>query len=462
MEGVSVNQDGSRARQRAAGTRRSTITSGVQIFAGGVAGVHAAALGVGCAPGAPADTAPKIGNRDVTLQFMYAGEPTVPEGHKAMVEPFMQQHPRIKIEHVHQPAQYVDKIVNLMVGGTPPDVFWGGGSDMIDFADRGMPLPLKNLMKRDKLNTSELYPSSISHYEWKGEQYGVPRDWAARILFYNVDAFKKAGIPRPAASWKDHSWTWNAFLEASRKMTVKTGDSVSQYGADVVAGFRSWNAWIYNNGGEIIDTTKMTCRLTDGPSVEALQFMQDAIHRHQVAIPRDVLQKEGARNAFMNGRVAIQEGTYGYMLQYKNIQLFEWDIAYMPINHNKNASVGGGGVCWMAARAGKNIEESWALQKHLISFDAQLIMSRIGGGSSCMRKVMQHPDVSRTRPPEHFNIFVEAGDHVRIDPQVLRWSQINGVIGPAMNDLLDGKKTAKEIAGTMCQGMEQYLAEQRK
>ena len=66
-------------------------------------------------------------------------------------------------------------------------------------------------------------------------------------------------------------------------------------------GFRSWNAWVYNNGGEIIDTGKMACRLADGPAVDALQFVQDAIHRHQVAIPRDVLQAEGARNAFMNG-----------------------------------------------------------------------------------------------------------------------------------------------------------------
>jgi multiple sugar transport system substrate-binding protein len=419
---------------------------------------------VGCTQGGrdkQGDAAPAIGQREVSLQLMYAGEPTVPEGHKAMLEPFVQRYPRLTVEHVHQPAQYVDKIVNLMVAGTPPDVFWGGGSDMIDFADRGMPLPLKNLMRRDKLNTAELYPASVAHYEWKGEQYGLPRDWAARILYYNVDAFKRAGVPRPAATWKDLSWTWNAFLEAARKLTVRTGDDVAQYGADVQGGYRNWNAWVYNNGGETIDTAKMACRLNDGASVDALQFLQDAIHRHQVAIPRDVLQKEGARNAFMNGRVAIQEGTYGYMLQYKNIQLFEWDVAYVPVNHRKEASVGGGGVCWMAAKAGKHVEESWALLKHLISFDAQLIMSRVGGGSSCLRRVMTHPDVASRRPPEHFTIFVEAGDHVKIDPQVLRWSQINGVFGQHFGDLWDGKRTAKEIAAAICQGIEPYLAEQR-
>ncbi len=420
-----------------------------------------ALLAAACSGPGGGPPAPAIGQRDVTLQFMYAGEPTVPEGHKAMVAPFEQKYPRVKVEHAHTPAQYVDKIVNLMVAGTPPDVFWGGGSDMIDFADRSMPLPLKPLMKRDKLDTSDLYPASIAHYEWKGEQYGLPRDWAARILFYNVDAFKRAGVPRPAPNWKDISWSWKNFLEAARKRTVRSGDSVSQYGADVQGGYRIWNAWVYNNGGETIDAAKKACRMTDAPTVEALQFLQDAIHKHQVAIPRDVLQSEGARNAFINGRVAIQEGTYGYMLQYKNIQLFEWDVAYMPINHRKEGSVGGGGVCWMAAKAGKNIEESWALLKHLISFDAQLLMSRTGGGASCLRKVMSHPDVNRQRPPEHFNIFVEAGDHVKIDPPVLRWSQINGVFGTQFNDLWDGKRTARDIATTICQGVEPFLAEQR-
>lgn len=418
----------------------------------------------GCAApgGVWGGTAPAIGERDVTLQLMYAGEPSVPQGHKAMAAPFEQRYPRIKIEHVHTPAQYVDKIVNLMVAGTPPDVFWGGGSDMIDFADRGMTLPLRALMKRDRLDTSDLYPASVAHYVWQGEQHGLPRDWAARILFYNVDAFKRAGVPRPAATWKDLSWSWNTFLEAARKLTVRPGDTVTQYGADVQGGYRIWNAWVFNNAGETIDAAKKTCRMTDPQTVEALQFLQDAIHKHQVAIPRDVLQTEGARNAFINGRVAIQEGTYGYMLQYKTIQLFEWDVAYMPINHRQEASVGGGGVCWMAARAGKTIEEAWALLKHLISFDAQLIMSREGGGASCLRKVMSHPDVNRQRPPEHFNIFVEAGDHVSIDPPVLRWSQINAVFGKHFMDLWDGRRTARDVAAAVCHEIEPYLAEQRK
>ncbi len=393
---------------------------------------------------------------------MYAGEPTVVETHTAMSRLFTDRYPRIKVEQVHTPSQFTDKIYNLAAGNALPDVFWGGGSNMIDYADRGILQRLKPLMQRDRLDTSDLYPSSMAHYEWKGEQYGLPRDWAARILFYNVDAFKQAGVPRPAASFKDQGWTWDVFLEAARKLTQRGTDGTARYGADVQGGFRVWNAWLFNNGGDVIDASQMACRLSDPASVDALQFLQDAIHKHQVAVPRDVLQKEGARSLFMNGRVALQEGTYGYMVQYKNIQLFEWDVAYMPIRSRRTPAVGGGGVCWMTSPQSKHQDEAWALMKHLIGFDAQLQMARMGGGASCLRRVMNHNDVARQRPPEHFTIFTEAGDHVRVDPPVLRWSQISGVLAQQMNDLWDGKRTAKDIAGAMCQGIEPFLAEQRR
>ena len=56
---------------------------------------------------------------------------------------------------------------------------------------------------------------------------------------------------------------------------------------------------------------------------------------------------------------------------------------------------------------------------------------------------------------------VGRGDHVKIDPPVLRWSQMNAAIDKEMTDLWDGKRGAKEIAAAMCQGIEPYLAEQR-
>lgn len=435
------------------------------LLAGAAAGAGGVLLGAACAPGggtaAPAaDEA--VGQREVTLQFMYAGEPTVLDTHTAMSALFTSRYPKIKIEQQHTPAQYVDKLVNLAAAGTLPDVFWAGGSDLLDFADRKIPRPLKALMQRDKLDTADVFPPAIGQYQWKGEQYALPRDWAARIMFYNVDAFRQAGVPRPAASFKDTSWTWDAFLEAARKLTQQPGGDVQRYGADVQGGYRIWSAWAFNAGGQTVDAAKLACRLADPGTVEALQFLQDAVNRYRVAAPRDVLQKEGARNLFVNGRVAMQEGTYGYTAQYKSIQLFEWDITCWPVRQKQESSAGGGGVGFATAPQSKLPDESWAFLKFLMGFDAQLLMAKLGGGASCLRKVMSNPDVSRQRPPEHFNVFVEAGDHVKIDPPVLRWGQMNAALDKELVDLWTGARSAREITAAMCQGIEPYLAEQRR
>lgn len=442
--------------------RRAVLVAGAGGLLEALAGCSIGGASGGASGSRESAPLASAGGRDVTLQFIYGGEAAVPDIHRGMAAPFGERYPRIKIEHVHVPSQYVDKILNLLAGGTPPDVFWAGASDMIEFAEKGALLRLKPLFQRDQVDTSDFYPTSLTQYQWKGEQYGVPRDWAGRIIFYNVDAFKRAGVPRPASTFKDLGWTWDAYLEAARKLTRRDGDEVAQYGADVQGGFRIWNAWVYNNGGQTVDTTRATCRLTDAALVEALQFLQDAIHRHRVAVPRDVLQTEGARNLFMNGRIAMQEGTYAYMVPYKAIQLFEWDVAYVPVNRRQTPSVGGGGVCFVAAQEGKYHAEAWAFLRHLMAYETQLTMAQNGGGASCLRRAMNHPDVTRQRPPEHFNIFTEAGDHIKIDPPVLRWNEINAVMNKHVTDLWDGKRMAGDIATAMCQDMEPYLAAQRR
>lgn len=53
-----------------------------------------------------------------------------------------------------------------------------------------------------------------------------------------------------------------------------------------------------------------------------------------------------------------------------------------------------------------------------------------------------------------------AGDHVRVDPPVLRWNQMLAVINRELNDLWDGRRPAKEVAVAICQGIEPYLAKQ--
>jgi multiple sugar transport system substrate-binding protein len=422
----------------------------------------AGSLIVACRWTAPRPQGPTTGGQPVLLHFMYAGEPTVRDTHTAMADLFTQRYPYITIEQVHVAQQYIDKLLTSLISGSPPDVFWLGGSDMQDFAERGLLHSLTPLLRRDRLDTTDIYPPALTQYQWKGEQYGLPRDWAARLIFYNVDAFNQAGLLRPATTFKDLTWTWERFLLAARSLTRRDGEQVMQYGADVLGGFRVWSAWIYNNGGQIIDAPRAMCRLTDPAAVEALQFLQDTIHVHRVAVPRDVLDREGARNLFMNGRVAMQEGTYGYMVSYKRIQLFEWDITYMPINRRSAPAVGGGGVCFAMSPQGKHSEEAWTFLKHLISFDAQFLMAQMGGGASCLRRVMSHPAITGQRPPEHFTIFTEAGDHVRIDPPVLRWNQMLAVINREMNDLWDGKRPAKDVAAAICQGIEPYLAEQRQ
>ena len=47
-------------------------------------------------------------------------------------------------------------------------------------------------------------PGALSIYQYNGKQYGVPWDMGMIGFWYNKEAFTKAGITAPPATWDDY------------------------------------------------------------------------------------------------------------------------------------------------------------------------------------------------------------------------------------------------------------------
>ena len=108
--------------------------------------------------------------------------------------------------------------------------------------------------------------ASVDVDEIADRLYGLP--WIAQpvILYYNPDAFSKAGINPP-----DESWTWDTFKDAAKKLTIKDASgNITQYGT----AFNGWppiHMFIWQAGGGVI-TPDLKSSPIDSP--EALQGEQ--------------------------------------------------------------------------------------------------------------------------------------------------------------------------------------------
>ena len=117
----------------------------------------------------------------------------------------------------------------LIAGGSPPDVMRINDDFVRGFSTQGALLDLKSYIEKDKLDTSQFAKET---YEFPKQPDGSHTAWVLgyepRLIFYNVDLFKQAGVPLPPTTWSSTGWTWDDFQEKAKKLT---DPAKKQYGA---------------------------------------------------------------------------------------------------------------------------------------------------------------------------------------------------------------------------------------
>ena len=88
-----------------------------------------------------------------------------------------------------------------LASGTAPDVFWIPGTDVADFATRGLLLDMRELADATESHSDDnFYPGPMFHLTFNpdsgndGEMlWGLPRDVSTFALYLNLDLIAEAG-----------------------------------------------------------------------------------------------------------------------------------------------------------------------------------------------------------------------------------------------------------------------------
>jgi multiple sugar transport system substrate-binding protein len=363
------------------------------------------------------------------------------DGNNKAIADFQKQFPQIKVENAAQTTtgNYWDKHAALTASGSPPDLWEWEPKNVVDYFQRKQVLDLQPFVQREKLDLSDFFQKGIDQYRWKGGLWGLPRDFPNRDVFYNATAFQKDGVPLPASDWKKPDWTWDVFLDAARRVTKPDG---SQFGFNTGKGFRNWAVWIWSNGGEVIDEEKLECLLDRTPAVEALQFLQDLIHKHRVW-PESV----PAGASFTSGALVMSESAPASLGNTRRdvADKFTWDAVMHPRGKNGKYAAAGGGAGWAVHSATKAPDAAWALLKHVTSAEQQIALCQAGGTIGSRKSVMANPCFQQT-PPAHVKLFIEGADHLHVDSRVAGWSDVEAALNEELKALWAGTRPAQQVA----------------
>lgn len=294
-----------------------------------------------------------------------------------VIEEFERRNPHIKVNYQPLTGDWIDRLTTEMIAGTAPDVFEMWGDFAVNWAEIGALLDLQPYVERDfhADYINGFYPGQwdatvLVSGSRAGIRYGIPRYTNSTIIFYHEDAFNEAGLATPHQLEQQGQWTWDSFLDSSRKVMRSVGDEVTMWGYHE---FR-WTQWVYSNGGKVFNWPEApTEYVLDQPeAVEALEFLRSLIWEHQVVPP------DRWSTGFPQGNLAMSTDWGSCCIRGIDAAIegqFAWDIAPLPISPKGDRT---GAVfldMWGISSSSAHPDEAWEFVKFLLSPEAMAMAS---------------------------------------------------------------------------------------
>lgn len=273
---------------------------------------------------------------------------------------------------------YQDKLFTSLAGGEDIDAYFIRVQEAFHtYASKGLIYPLDDLIAKDGFDLS-IYGGYIDQLKIDGVTYAIPYRGAGTYLFYNKEAFDKAGVPYPT-----ERFTWGEYREMTKKLT-------SGEGADkVYGGF--FQPTIYHffiipalqNGVKIVNDDYTTD--INSPDVrEALDFVL-ALSEEDKSHPTYAEMKAtnmGTTSSFTTGRVATVIAGEWFAGTLKNSKdagnfTFDWGLTYLPCDTDDYVSLGLATKGCINGDA-KHPEEAFEYLKFVGGLEGQAIIADAG------------------------------------------------------------------------------------
>lgn len=353
-------------------------------------------------------------------------------------------------------SSYQDVLKTEIGAGTAPDVFWIPGTDVAEFASRGLILDLSSMAAKSAgFNVNDFYPGPMFHMTYNpetdksgadsGKLWGLPRDVSTFVLYLNLDLIDEAGADDPRELAANGQWTWEKFLEVAEKVHM-LGSDIYGYGAN--AWWGPYGVWLNAAGGGFFNTDRTACALDTPESLAGLTFQRSLYVEKNVAVPYG----EDSEPPFMAGRVAMfQNGRWATPGVRANAK-FNWDAVELPTGPQGMGNWLFWGAYVVNAKT-QHPEEAWKLVQMLTTAEVQGMISELG--TNIPSRVSQEAlDKFLTfTPPQNNQAFLNglAKNPFAEGPLWAgSWPEFDAAMGPAIQAVLTGQKTVEEFAATIC------------
>lgn len=177
---------------------------------------------------------------------------------------------------------------------------------------------------------------------------GLTLQYTITNMYYNKDAFKKAGLEAPKA---DAPWTWDQLYENAAALQSKGG---VKYGFASDVSRARYDILMYANGGSLVekDGDKFVVTVNSQQNIKTLEGF---IQANQKIMPKAIWSggtTDNPADYFMNGNVGIYlSGSWNYNKFSSTIKNFDFGVMPTPKGSKGSAAIIGGAAVAIPEKA---------------------------------------------------------------------------------------------------------------
>ena len=360
---------------------------------------------------------------------------------KQLINNFEQENPDIKVDLIHIPDNYFQKLHLLIASNLSPDVIFINNINLRLYLEAGKFENLSEYINSDEsISPSDFVDNAFLPFSYNGGIYAIPRDISNLVIYYNKDLFDKYQVKYP-----DDNWNMQTFLSVAQKLTIDENNDgkVDVFGFGFEKKSLFWLPFLWSNGGGILSFDDEDIILDKNASKNALQFYADLRNKYHVSPNISEQASMTTSQLFLQGKVAMHLCGRWCSMTYKNNANFNWDVAKFPEGNN-GSIVDLDASGWAISSSSLHKAEAWKFIK-FISSDNSMKLFTQDGLILPARKEIANSDYFLNPPPNNAAVFIDVLKTARPTPVCERYSEILDILDENLESLFDGKSSVDDI-----------------
>ena len=174
-----------------------------------------------------------------------------------------------------------EKIMTLVAGGTPPDMYYTGYTGVAQYYASGATIDLDAALKTEKgwaEQRADIFEPILVSSMWAGKLVGMPGYTNNNGMIWNKGRLQQAGVEEP--QW---DWTWNDFVEKATKFT--SDENILPY--SLHWHYVWWTSYLGTTGMLPIDQSTWKVQVDTQQSLDVMEFWLDLLKNKIIRVRED-------------------------------------------------------------------------------------------------------------------------------------------------------------------------------